>query len=116
MRRFMKRAIAADQGSVPLFSDFEDDGPMWSGTGPREARRAIAFAEPFLSPPIVHVSLSMWDVHHATNMRAEIVAENITERGFDLVFRTWSDTRIARMRADWLAIGALAHEDDWNVD
>jgi hypothetical protein len=32
-----------------------------------------------------------------------------------IVFRTWGDTRVARVRADWLAIGALPHEDDWEI-
>ncbi|MCI5042623.1 MAG: H-type lectin domain-containing protein, partial [Donghicola eburneus] len=50
-----------------------------------------------------------------TNVRVEITAENITVRGFDLVFRTWGDTRIARARASWQAIGSLPHEDDWQL-
>lgn len=116
MRRFDSHILGVEQGSVSLFSDFEDDGPMWSGHGPREVRRRVTFAGTFRAAPLVQVTLSMWDVHHATNMRAEIVAENVTPEGFDVVFRTWGDTRIARMRADWLALGEVAHEDDWDVD
>jgi hypothetical protein len=33
-----------------------------------------------------------------------------------IVFRTWGDTRVARVRADWLAIGEVRGEDDWQVD
>ena len=32
-----------------------------------------------------------------------------------MVFRTWGDTRVARMRIAWIAIGALSDEDDWDV-
>lgn len=116
MRRIDSGVLGLDQGAITLFSDFEDGGPMWSAQGPREARRSVAFSNPFRSAPVVHVTLSMWDVHHATNMRAEIVAENVTPAGFDVVFRTWGDTRIARMRADWLALGEVVHDDDWDVD
>ena len=39
----------------------------------------------------------------------------VNSEGFVIVFRTWADTRVARIRADWLAIGELSAEDDWNV-
>jgi hypothetical protein len=31
------------------------------------------------------------------------------------VFRTWEDTKVARARVDWLAIGAAHCEDDWQL-
>lgn len=48
--------------------------------------------------------------------RADIQAVNITAEGFELQFSTWGDTRVARVRASWMAIGPLRHEDDWNLD
>ena len=116
MRRIDCRSLGIDQGSLTLFSDFEDGGPMWSGTGPREGRRPVSFSQPFLQAPVVTVSLSLWDMHHATNIRADLSAENVDEVGFEVVFRTWGDTRIARMRADWTALGPVAHPDNWDVD
>ena len=62
------------------------------------------------------VSLSLWDIHHATNFRADLSADGVRESKFDVVFRTWGDTRIARMRADWMALGPVEHADNWNVD
>jgi hypothetical protein len=50
-----------------------------------------------------------------SNSRADISAERITEAGFDVVFRTWGDTRVARIRADWMAIGELRHVDEWDL-
>ena len=64
---------------------------------------------------MVHVSLSMWDMDSATNARADVAAEKITANGFDVVFRTWGDTRVARARIRWMAIGELQHEDDWQL-
>lgn len=107
--------IGVQQGSRILFADFVDGGAMWTGSGPREVRRAQAFDEPFLKPPAVTVSVSMWDIDHAANSRIDISAENVTATGFEIVFRTWSDSRIARIRADWMAIGAIRDDEAWEV-
>ncbi|MGB8621277.1 MAG: H-type lectin domain-containing protein [Paracoccaceae bacterium] len=115
MRKFESRFLGVDQGSVVLFSDFEDDGEMWTGTGPRTVRRAVAFAQTFRAIPAVMVGMSMWDLDRQTNPRADISAGKITVTGFEIVFRTWADTRVARIRADWTAIGEIPNDDDWEV-
>lgn len=115
MKRLTAQTIGVDQGDTVLFSDYQDGGEMWTGHGPRERRRRITFREPFLATPVVQCSLSMWDVDHAHNMRADISAESISTEGFDLVFRTWGDTRVARARVGWIALGALPNEDDWHI-
>tara|TARA_R110002110_G_scaffold214702_9_gene428410 strand:- start:14685 stop:15035 length:351 start_codon:yes stop_codon:yes gene_type:complete len=115
MKRFSSNAIGLQQGSRVMFSDFADDGFMWTGQGDRESRHIITFKEQFVGKPSVMVSISMWDMDHASNSRAEIVAENISEKEFHLVFKTWDDTRVARVRADWIAIGQVKDEDDWDV-
>jgi hypothetical protein len=114
MRRF-SGAIGIEQGTKVLFSDFAHDGAMWTGTGPREVRHKQAFAEQFQDTPVVTVGISMWDIDHDTNSRVDISAENITATDFEIVFRTWGDTRIARIRAEWTAIGPTRGEDDWEV-
>jgi hypothetical protein len=115
MKRLSHHLIGAEQGSVILFSDFEDNGPMWTGEGPREARHAVAFSEAFRARPMVHVGISMWDTGGDTNQRADLRAEKVTEKGFELVFRTWGDSRVARIRADWMALGELSSPDDWQL-
>jgi hypothetical protein len=114
MRRF-SGVIGVDQGTRILFSDFAHDGAMWTGEGPREVRQEHVFKEPFIAPPAMTVGISMWDIDHKTNSRVDISAENVTADGFEIVFRTWADTRIARIRADWMAIGVVRDEDDWEV-
>jgi hypothetical protein len=108
MKRTSSYTVGVDQGSLELFSVFQDGGDMWTGTGPRKMSRAIKFSEAFAAQPLVHVSLTMWDMGSDSNARAEIRAENVTETGFDLVFRTWSDKRVARVSVSWLAIGGVA--------
>lgn len=114
MKRF-SGAIGIQQGSRVLFQDYATGGPMWSGSGPREVRVHQDFDGSFAAAPSVMVSLSMWDIDHLKNSRVDLVAEDVTSTGFDFVFRTWSDTRVARIRADWTAIGQLRDEDEWDV-
>ena len=114
MRRF-SGLIGIEQGTKILFSDFVHDGAMWTGSGPREVRQKEQFKEAFVAPPVVTVGISMWDMDHNANSRVDITAENVSETGFEIVFRTWADTRIARIRADWLAIGQAQDEEDWDV-
>ena len=115
MKRFRNHLLAVDQGSIVLFSDFANNGPMWSGDGPRESQQKIQFGEVFLTAPMVQVAISMWDMGGDTNQRADLRAEKITPKGFLMVFRTWGDSRVARIRADWIAVGELADDDAWDV-
>lgn len=107
--------IGIAQGSVDLFSDFEEGGEMWTGEGSRARSRWIAFDTAYAQPPMVHVSLTLWDMDSAHNVRADLAAENVTETGFDAVFRTWLDTRVARVRISWIAMGVMPNDDDWDV-
>ncbi|WP_338323027.1 H-type lectin domain-containing protein [Falsirhodobacter deserti] len=99
-----------------MFADFADGGEMWTGQGPRERRHHVSFSGPFLKAPVVTVSISMWDMAQETAFRADISAENVDRDGFDLVFRTWSDSRVARIRADWTAMGSVRSDDEWAVE
>lgn len=88
---------------------------MWTGEGPRMVRHPVRFDDPFLESPAVHVAIGMWDIADGANQRADISAENVTPAGFEIVFRTWGDTRVARVRAEWLAIGPVPYEGDWDL-
>jgi hypothetical protein len=116
MKRISTGKIGIVQGSRVLFSDFADGGVMWTGQGDRESRHVITFKEAFVDVPAVMVGMSMWDIDHRHTQRADISAEKVSRTGFDLVFRTWGDTRVARVRADWTAIGAVKDEDDWEIE
>ncbi len=115
MRRLNSHQVGVDQGAVLLFSDYQHDGVMWTGEGAREFRKIVEFDEPFASPPVVQLSPSMWDFDHQTNQRADLSCDMVNPEGFVIVFRTWGDTRIARLRVAWTAIGELRDEDDWTL-
>jgi hypothetical protein len=116
MKRISTGSLGIEQGSLLLFSDFADDGPMWTAQGHRESRSAVTFSTPFRQLPAVIVGISLMDIDHCSNTRTELLAEGVTKAGFEIVFRTWSDTRVARIRADWTALGAVLGEEDWEVE
>jgi len=115
MQRFSNHLFGVTQGHVNLFADYLTDGDMWTGSNERERRQRVLFDEPFRSPPVVQVSISLWDVDTEPALRAELYADDIDAEGFDVVFRTWSDSRIARINVAWTAMGELPHEDDWEL-
>ncbi len=115
MTRIHSGSVGIQQGMHVLFSDYAHGGDMWTGHGAREKRVAVTFAQAFTDVPAVLIGISMWDIDHKTNSRVDISAEVITETGFDIVFRTWGDSRIARIRAAWTAIGPVADDDAWDV-
>lgn len=115
MKRFSHFAVGVQQGVEVLFSAFEDGSEMWTGEGPREIRHPVSFPHGFEGVPTLHLGLSMWDIDVGSNQRVDIAADDVASGGFTIVFRTWGDTRVARVRADWLAIGPAAFEEDWDT-
>ncbi len=113
MKRIYASTIGVDQGSELLFSDFDNSGAMWAGEGARARRVSVVFSEAFKHAPSVMVTLEMFDMDQRTNQRAETVVENVTKTGCDIVFKTWGDTKVARARAAWMAIGGVEAEDNW---
>jgi len=116
MKRLRNPRTGIHQGDVTVFADYENGGAMWTGSGPRERRKLVHFDEAFAAPPAVQLAISLWDMDTSAAIRAELMAENVTVKGFEIVFRTWADSRIARLRASWTAIGDLPFEDDWDVE
>ncbi|MEM6306852.1 MAG: H-type lectin domain-containing protein [Pseudomonadota bacterium] len=108
-------SVGIDQGTAILFSHFDTDGEMWSGSGDREVRTPVMFSQTFAKPPQVITYPCMWDADTMINMRMDIFADTISKDGFEIVFRTWSDSRIARVRAVWQAIGAIHDDDLWDL-
>lgn len=115
MRKFESHLLGIDQGDVVLFSDFEHDGEMWSGDGPRKIVMPVVFSESYADAPSVTVSISMWDMSNEAYARADVQTEDVTKTGFNIVFRTWGDTKVARVRVAWQSIGAMKAEDAWDL-
>lgn len=115
MLEIRNQIIGIDHGELVLFSDCDTNGAMWSGTGTRERSQWVAFSEPFAAPPSVTVALTMWDIAKTSNIRADLRAEGVTAEGFEVIFRTWEDTQVARVRVRWQALGVLPSDDIWAV-
>lgn len=115
MMKIRTNTVGVDQGEVVLFSDFDNNGDMWHGEGRRQSKSYVEFSEPFFAIPAVNVGLSMWDISNIANTRVDIQTEDLSTTGFWVVFRTWGDSRVARVRVCWQAIGALRDEDDWDL-
>ncbi|MEZ5676637.1 H-type lectin domain-containing protein [Thalassovita litoralis] len=115
MKPLNSSLVAVAQGNTDLFEDYSTGGPMWTEQGSRERRTKVQFDTPFAAPPAVHCGISLWDVDYATNVRCDLTVDKITRKGFEIVFRTWGNTRVARARASWLAIGAAPDDDMWDV-
>jgi len=113
MQTFFREALGVAQGDTALFSDYADGGEMRTGQGLRERRRHMRFDTPFRVAPMVHVALSLPDTDGRSNTRIDVGTDAITPEGFEIVFRTWRDSRVARIRVRWMAIGAVDHDDDW---
>lgn len=114
MKKIFATVLGIDQGDVLLFSDFEEDGEMWSGEGLRESITPVTYSADFRDAPSVHLSIKLLDMASGSNTRYDLDARNITEAGFDIVFRTWGDTKIARVAVHWQAIGAARYQDDFS--
>ena len=115
MKKIRSHVIGIDQGEHIMFSDYENNGRMWAGEGTRQRKKTIVFSEPFRAPPVVQVTMTLWDVDKDTNVRADVQAKNVSATGFDLIFRTWGDTRVARVRLGWTAMGEVPNDDDWDL-
>jgi hypothetical protein len=66
----------------------------------------IQFAEPFSSPPIVHLGLTGFDIDQRDSERLSLRAVEITNTGFIAEISTWRDTRVYSVEFSWLALGA----------
>ncbi|MEE9452932.1 MAG: H-type lectin domain-containing protein [Paracoccaceae bacterium] len=115
MKKLNSNRIGIDSGVTPLFSDFAEGGEMWTGSDARECKVAVEFSEPFLSPPTVHAGFALWDISNEAGTRVDLATETITEHGFTIRFTTWGDTKIARMRVNWMAIGEVEDSELWDV-
>ncbi len=115
MRRIGSQLLGIDRGEVTMFEDYRDGGPMWAGQGARAVRQRVSFSARFHEQPVVSLGIAMLDTHCAANLRVDVRAENVGLAGFDAVLSTWGDSRIAQARLHWTALGALKHEEDWQL-
>ncbi len=81
-------------------------GVTSSSNSPRYVDKQIRFSREFDSTPRVYVAFSHLDASREFNLRAMVLAENVTMQGFDCRFQTWAESRVFQAKAVWLAIGS----------
>lgn len=72
----------------------------------RSFRTEVFFSEPFVSAPVVHCSLSGFDIDQRDSARISTIVSNVTTTSFILDIVTWRDTRVYGVEVSWLAIGS----------
>ncbi|MCE8008478.1 H-type lectin domain-containing protein [Aestuariivita sp.] len=115
MKRVASHLIGVDQGDLVLFSDYENGGAMWTGRGARQRLVPVQFSQRYRKPPVVHAAMSLLDIATGPSIRADVSTRKITEGGFEILFRTWEDSQVARIRVAWMAIGELPDDEDWEL-
>jgi len=66
----------------------------------------VYFAAPFDAPPIVHLSLTGFDLDQRDSNRLNLRATQITTTSFVAEISTWRETRVYSVAFSWLALGA----------
>lgn len=88
-----------------LFNHVDNNGPMWYGDGDREVRTVVKFSSAFQNIPHVILGLTGIDSSMAQNLRFSLLADSVSQQSFEIVMKTWDDTKIARAGISWSAIG-----------
>lgn len=65
----------------------------------------IQFDRPFGGTPQIVLGTVRLDVYEGKNARYDTWVESVTNQGFLLKFRAWSDTELYNLVVDWLAYG-----------
>lgn len=72
----------------------------------RVFRLPIPFVAPFAGWPVVHLSLTGFDIDQRDSSRLTVRAVEITPAGFVAEIATWRETRVYSVELSWLALGA----------
>ncbi len=65
----------------------------------------VFFDSPFFSVPVVQLGLTGFDIDQRDSSRISVVADSITESGFQVLITTWAKTRVYAVELNWIAIG-----------
>ena len=74
--------------------------------GERIFLQHVDFQQPFTEgqPPIVLVMLNAIDSDKDLNVRIAVSSESVTNYGFNIRYKTWSDTKLYGLGVTWIAL------------
>ena len=78
---------------------------LLSGSGERKFTTHVDFKEAYKKTPIVALSLSGMDALNTANTRMSVTPTNVTEKGFDVEYKTWGNSQIWAVFVNWTAFG-----------
>lgn len=92
---------------------FEQSTPGWNLADideyamekPRRFVSKVTFDSPFSYVPLIHISISGFDMDQRDSARLNVCAEAINTTGFDIVVETWLTSRVYKVEVSWLALG-----------
>ncbi|CAH0055077.1 unnamed protein product [Clonostachys solani] len=96
------RDIQSSPTAVGASSDWHHSGDLEE----RSSRREIVFDREYSKKPTVLVWMSIIDSSKDTTHRFEVLAEDVTTRGFTMRFRTWLGSQFFGYAASWVAFSA----------
>lgn len=76
------------------------------GTGDRSITIAVTFDKPFPQKPEVLLSTGSIDASKDGNIRYDVTATDISPRGFTIIARTWSDSKVYMIGGSWIAVSS----------
>jgi hypothetical protein len=72
---------------------------------PRTYTLDVLFPEPFNTVPLVHASITGFDIDNRDTARISVAVNNVTTTGFHLAVTTWRGTRVYSVEVSWLVLG-----------
>ncbi|XP_056013366.1 uncharacterized protein LOC130046504 [Ostrea edulis] len=81
------------------FSKYNSPPPKWPFA------QRVVFKIPFQNAPTVTYGLYLLDVGSSSNTRVSSSTSSITKEGFQLVLRSWADTKLYGAGIMWMACG-----------
>ena len=102
----VKQKIRIESGSISINQDSMQNLWELDGSNPRgELNGVVQFREAFQNPPKVIIAISHIDIASDANARLSTRVSDVTNDNFTYKFHTWSDTRVWRGGAQWIAYG-----------
>jgi len=74
---------------------------------PRTFSYRVQFDTPFSNIPVVQVGLSGFDIDNRDSARISVLTDAITAETFNIVIKTWRNTRIYSAEISWIALGQV---------
>jgi hypothetical protein len=92
--------------AIADIGEFERDEEIdiMDGEGDRSITEQITFKEKLDSVPTVFTSLSGLNSVAKHNTGIELIVENVTSTGCDIIMKTWGSSKIPFVKVSWIAL------------